>query len=524
MSILSDQLALAEVIGGGIGAGLAGWQTRKVERERFRLFKEFMEANGVPITGKYETADEWVIDQDMQGPQRNAMLGMVAGETRVQRVGQTKKAMEMARALVSDVPSEMQKHGIDPNAPSVQSFRHDFRQRRKEFEEANQTQGPSRPEGKSTLRQLTNAWAKRGSEAFVLQNNMTPKKLQAALANYEAGSGLFDKLPLNLKEVQMASRQAMGKYKKQDEELSRRDILKLHNAEANRFMTTWAGMQHAGYEPEYIEAALERQKSRLDILADQFDMLGDLEEKSPTSAPLTVRDPDSPTGYAKASLVDGQPVKIPGTVAPDPAGGGTNVTVNMPGALEKSTTSDIQKSLASDYEITNQLDNAVNEFDPEYLTVLGKGKNWVNSWREKLQTGNRNFDEFMGTNLSQEDKAALKGYTGFVQNVERLFNAYRKEITGAAASYQELERLYKSFINTDMSPSQFEAAVKAFKKELITGIAIKQSILQEGNVLFGSDEYAQEFDYRYQSGRVNVKVTDDDEYFVNMGGRWYKFE
>lgn len=88
-----------------------------------------------------------------------------------------------------------------------------------------------------------------------------------------------------------------------------------------------------------------------------------------------------------------------------------------------------------------------NDFADNFLTYEGRLKGAWSGFKEKA-----------GFELSKDDKKYLSKFTDFTTKVMRFFNAYRKEITGAAAAVQELEQLKKSVINGDMSPTEFKAS------------------------------------------------------------------
>lgn len=81
--------------------------------------------------------------------------------------------------------------------------------------------------------------------------------------------------------------------------------------------------------------------------------------------------------------------------------------------------------------------------------------------------------------------------------VEGLFNQYRKDITGAAAAVQELERLKAAYINKDMGPDDFEAAFSELRR-----IATKVQQLREGFVRAGIPATEDDFDAVYRGDKT----------------------
>jgi hypothetical protein len=115
------------------------------------------------------------------------------------------------------------------------------------------------------------------------------------------------------------------------------------------------------------------------------------------------------------------------------------------------------------------LDESGRMTDPSMLTYRGQAENFFTAQAEKL-----------GVSVDDVSRQALVKRTKFVTGVEQLFNAYRKEITGAAAAVQELERLKKSFINMDMAPTEFEAAYSQYSEELQRSMRVRRRLMREG--------------------------------------------
>lgn len=148
---------------------------------------------------------------------------------------------------------------------------------------------------------------------------------------------------------------------------------------------------------------------------------------------------------------------------------GSTVQIGGNPGLGKKATNDLQTGIIGNTELLDLTEQVGSSYDPEFLTYQGQGEGFFTKQAEKL-----------GMNPGEARKDFLKRRTKFVTGVERLFNAYRKEITGAAAAVQELDRLKQSFINADMSPSQFEAAFEGYQTELRRMIRLRNKLLREG--------------------------------------------
>jgi len=167
-------------------------------------------------------------------------------------------------------------------------------------------------------------------------------------------------------------------------------------------------------------------------------------------------------------------------------GTGTNININtgnMP--LAKPVQTDVQSKVVNSTELLSTLDKIKEAYDPEFLRYKGQ----IGAFATKIQ-------DKAGITLDPKDKEFLQKRTKFVQQVERVFNAYRKEITGAAASVQELDRLKQSIINKDQGPAEFEAALETFQDELRRLVRLRTKFLREGidpNSPDGGEQFDKEF-------------------------------
>lgn len=177
----------------------------------------------------------------------------------------------------------------------------------------------------------------------------------------------------------------------------------------------------------------------------------------------------------------------------DPDGGGfrvlqgEGVTSGNKLPLGRSASSEEQKDIAPLEIQKKQVEHIADLYDPSFLTYAGKAETAKNRFLDKLGASGPN------------DRKQLGGATRFRQNVEQVFNAYRKDITGAAAALAELDRLKQSVINTDQSPAEFEAALGEFAQGLQRGLDIKKQLLDEG-IALGSTKFSKEFEKRFLGG------------------------
>ncbi|MEM6623663.1 MAG: hypothetical protein AAF674_15645 [Pseudomonadota bacterium] len=255
--------------------------------------------------------------------------------------------------------------------------------------------------------------------------------------------------------------------------------------------------------------------------------------RSVYSAPSTPQTRQPPAGYRFA---DGGALEyIPGgpadpavrqaqrgngiTIGPD---GTVQIGGNPQGQLGRSARNQEEKALATETNLLSRMsglgelvgigpDGRMSTEARDMLTYQSQAEDWFTRQAEKL-----------GVEPSEVQRQAVGRRAQFNTTVEQLFNAYRQEITGAAAAVQELERLKKSFINIDMSPSQFEAAYAQYMGELQRSMRVRNKLIRQGFdpstqqggatfdrefLLGGDDDPAQRFSELVAGG-----LSEDDAY------------
>jgi hypothetical protein len=146
--------------------------------------------------------------------------------------------------------------------------------------------------------------------------------------------------------------------------------------------------------------------------------------------------------------------------------GGSGVAANGNSPLTQASANDAQKGLMDMTQNLARLNQIGNTYKSNFLTYQGKAMGATQSVLNKAGiTDNVPF---------------LRAQTIFKNNVDQNFNQYRKEITGAAASVQELERLKTTMMNTDQSPAEFEASFKQFTDLISSSIQLKQHFISQG--------------------------------------------
>lgn len=151
---------------------------------------------------------------------------------------------------------------------------------------------------------------------------------------------------------------------------------------------------------------------------------------------------------------------------------GTQIEFNPDGSISSisqdptaSMKTETQKELKAREIGLQQLSSIRDKFDPSAFTYKGKADRRISAIAElsKGIPGLEQATEFTANKITGKDAEergkSLETATAYLNSVEQFFNTYRKDITGAAAAEKEIERLRKSFINGDLSSSQFKGAL-----------------------------------------------------------------
>ena len=132
----------------------------------------------------------------------------------------------------------------------------------------------------------------------------------------------------------------------------------------------------------------------------------------------------------------------------------------------------LQKGVLTSFENIVKLDDIANNFDPSYFTYAGAAKSATGAVLDKV--GLSSELDITGT-VDFNSKRVIA-----ISQIDMLFNQYRKEITGAAAAVQELERLEKSYLNSKRGPEATKAMLNELKRIGRRGYETKKRTLREG--------------------------------------------
>ena len=89
----------------------------------------------------------------------------------------------------------------------------------------------------------------------------------------------------------------------------------------------------------------------------------------------------------------------------------------------------------------------------------------------------------------------------FREKIDRVFNQYRREVTGAQAAFVELERLKDSILNADLRPSELRASYRSFVDEMERVDRIRRRVLRKGFNVSDPESFGQSMDAEYARDR-----------------------
>lgn len=126
----------------------------------------------------------------------------------------------------------------------------------------------------------------------------------------------------------------------------------------------------------------------------------------------------------------------------------------------------VQQDVIDKDKALTQFERISKGYDPEYFTFKNQKGAEAARFAEKSkgipgleQASNLLAEGITGKN--EEGRAEfLSSRKAYMNEVDQMFNSYKKEITGAAAGEKELEQIRQSFINGEMSPSEFKGALE----------------------------------------------------------------
>lgn len=156
----------------------------------------------------------------------------------------------------------------------------------------------------------------------------------------------------------------------------------------------------------------------------------------------------------------------------------TTVNVNPEGrqAPTKTNASKIQQDVLKAQTALKDLHKVADTHSDEFLTTWGRIKAGLGSALDKMNSDAGGLADFNAQR------------TQFSNAAKQMFNQYRKEITGAAASEKEMKDLLESMFNDDQGPKEFKASFDLFMEKAEENLRMAQQNATQGIDIEGRNE------------------------------------
>lgn len=264
--------------------------------------------------------------------------------------------------------------------------------------------------------------------------------------------------------------------------------------------------QVTNLQQQYNDELISPQQNR-DMAIGQYNQ----KERTSQASWINATKPEKPSSFAElAKFTDDNSGAERGTPEwmkfyQSVKGKGSKVDVNIntndpngEGPVSEVTSSNVsalQKRLTADYNNINILNGIEDSYEEGFSTLGGRLQNAFTDVSASLG----------GTDwVSKEQEETHDRYTTWAAGLKGMFNAYRKEITGAAAAEKELKDLEEAMVNAMDNPIAYRAKFKLYKKTVQQNIRMRNKILRGGFKL-GSKDYLEEFNASWMMG-------DDDSF------------
>jgi len=180
----------------------------------------------------------------------------------------------------------------------------------------------------------------------------------------------------------------------------------------------------------------------------------------------------------------------------DPETGAFSYSQGSESSLTKPTETKLQKDVVGLEQQLEDLRVLGKDFKRSYLTYGGKIKRFA--LREASKAG---------VDIGEGGREFLQGARMLQEGVEQVFNAYRKEITGAQAAIKEIKMLRDSILNKELAPDEFEPSYNRYINQVQRHLSLKKYFLSKG---ITGEELNRKLDAGAISGETSIDLRGDE--------------
>lgn len=229
-------------------------------------------------------------------------------------------------------------------------------------------------------------------------------------------------------------------------------------------------LREAGHAKEAFGAAQQAEELRVEQVDKAYEREGEEQKRTERDLDIAKKEAElTPEKKRFKAMFNGKPVigfsddqgnvyaRIGGKLLRNPPGlieVVTGTTEHDPGAITKKTSGTIEKKIMSSADLYSGLEKIGESYFEQSLTWGGKAEALYLKSKEKL-----------GFDLTPEQAEVVNLDTDMRQETFDVLNTYIHDLSGAAVSVQEAQRLSKSMPTMDDSPTEFKRKVLNVKRK-----------------------------------------------------------
>jgi hypothetical protein len=187
-----------------------------------------------------------------------------------------------------------------------------------------------------------------------------------------------------------------------------------------------------------------------------------------------------------------------------------------------------QETITTSTNLGQSLEKLKSMYDPNFLTWRSRFGRDMMIRAEKAEgipvikdLLSSSAEAISGIPKEEQGEMVYK-MTKFVNTAEQIFQNFRKETTGAQASDKEIKMLRKIFLNPEMGPNEFKAAMEVIVEAAQQKREISESQLMEGIVIkvgdqkYGPKQQQNQNTEEAQGNKGTVSVSSVMKAYPNM--------